>query len=146
MGVALRKKKDFFFNFKFFLRWHLWHMEVPRPGVELELQLPAYATVTAMQDLSHVCNLHHSSRQHQILNPLSEARDRTRILMDTSSVLNPLSHKGNPTICNYIRKEFIHLCAVCLFPAWEVPGGEKKNHVCLVLTGSPAPGRVVGTS
>ena len=25
--------------------------------------------------LSHVCNLHHSSRQHQILSPLSEARD-----------------------------------------------------------------------
>uniref|UniRef100_A0A8D0ZDY0 C2 DOCK-type domain-containing protein n=1 Tax=Sus scrofa TaxID=9823 RepID=A0A8D0ZDY0_PIG len=29
-----------------------------------------------------ICNLHHSSRQHWILNPLSEARDRTCILMD----------------------------------------------------------------
>ena len=36
-------------------------MEVPQVGVELELQLPAYGTVTAMQDLSRVCNLHHSS-------------------------------------------------------------------------------------
>ena len=27
------------------------------------------------QDLSHICNLYHSSRQHQTLNPLSEARD-----------------------------------------------------------------------
>ena len=26
---------------------HQWHMEVPRLGVELELQLPAYATATA---------------------------------------------------------------------------------------------------
>ena len=29
------------------------------------------------QDLSRVCNLHHSSRQRQIVNPLSKARDRT---------------------------------------------------------------------
>ena len=32
------------------------------------------------------CKLHHSWRQHQILNPLSEARDRTCILNDTSQV------------------------------------------------------------
>ena len=32
-------------------------------------------TATAMQDLSHVCNLHRSSRQRLIPNPLSEARD-----------------------------------------------------------------------
>ena len=35
-----------------FLGPHLWHMEVPRPGVELELQLPAYTTATAMPDLT----------------------------------------------------------------------------------------------
>ena len=55
-------------------------MEVPRLGVERELQLPAYTTATAMPDLSHVCDLHHSSGQHQILNPLSKARDQTRNL------------------------------------------------------------------
>ena len=49
-------------------------MEVPRLGVELELQLLVYATATAMWDPS-LCNLHHSSQQCQILNPLSEARD-----------------------------------------------------------------------
>ena len=27
-----------------------WHKEVPRPGVELELQLLAYTTATAMKD------------------------------------------------------------------------------------------------
>ena len=32
-------------------------------------------------DLSHVSNLHHSSRQRRILNPLSSARDRTLNLM-----------------------------------------------------------------
>ena len=50
-------------------------MEVPRLGVILELQLPAYTTGRAMQDLSHICDLYHSSRQCWILNPLSRARD-----------------------------------------------------------------------
>ena len=70
-------------------------MEVPRLEVESELQLPAYTTATAMQDPSHICNLYHSSWQHWILNPLSKARHQTRILMDPSWVLNPLSHDGN---------------------------------------------------
>jgi len=36
---------------------------------------------TAMPDLSQVCDLHRSSRQRRILNPLSEARDQIRNLM-----------------------------------------------------------------
>ena len=59
-------------------------MEVPRLQVELELYLPAHATATAMRYLSQGCDLHHSSQQRQILNPLSEARDQTCILMDAS--------------------------------------------------------------
>ena len=55
-----------------FLGPHLQHMEVPRLGVQSELQLPAYTTATATQDLSHICDLPHSSRQCRILNPLSE--------------------------------------------------------------------------
>ena len=35
---------------------------------------------------SHACNLHHSSRQHQILNPLSETTDRTWVLMDATQI------------------------------------------------------------
>ena len=50
-------------------------MEVPRLGVESELQLLACTTAAATQDPSQVCNLHHSSQQHQILNLLSEAWD-----------------------------------------------------------------------
>ena len=61
-------------------------MEVPRLGVESELQLPAYPTVTAMQDLSHIYGPHHSSWQHRIPDSQSEARDRTFVLMDTSEV------------------------------------------------------------
>ena len=52
-----------------------WHMEVGRLGGGSELQLPATDTATALEDLSHVCDLSYSSQQCQILNPLSEARD-----------------------------------------------------------------------
>ena len=58
------------------------HMEVPRLGVESELQLPAYATATTTPDSSHIGNLHHSSRRCQILNPLREAKDQTCIPVD----------------------------------------------------------------
>ena len=60
--------------------------EVPRLGVKLEVQLSAYTTATATQDLSHFCDLYHSSQQRRILNTLSEARDWTHVLMDTSRV------------------------------------------------------------
>ena len=63
---------------------HLGHMEVPELGVELELLPLAYAIATAMPDPSRVCDLHHSSQQCWILNPLSKARDRTFIFMDAS--------------------------------------------------------------
>ena len=58
-------------------------MEVPRLGVELELQLLVYTTAIAAWDLSCICDLCHSLWQYWILNPLSEARDQTCILIDT---------------------------------------------------------------
>ena len=62
-------------------------MGVPRLGAESELQLLAYTTATATQDLSHVCNIHHSSQQHGSLKPQIRARDQALILMDPSQVL-----------------------------------------------------------
>ena len=47
----------------YFLGLHPQHMEVPRLGVESELQPLAYATATATWGLSCICNLHHSSGQ-----------------------------------------------------------------------------------
>ena len=76
---------SFIFSFIFcFLGPYLGYVEVPRVGVELELQLPAYATATAMPDPSCIYDLHHSSWQCWIFNPLIEARDRTHVLTDTS--------------------------------------------------------------
>ena len=66
----------FYFILFVFLGPHPWHMDVPRLGVQLELQLLASSTATATRDPSHDCNLHHSSPQLQILNPLREARDQ----------------------------------------------------------------------
>ena len=42
-----------------------------------------------------VWDLHHSLQQCWILNPLSEAREWTQVLMDASRVREPLSHDGN---------------------------------------------------
>ena len=50
------------------------------------------ATATAMQDMSCLCDLHHSSGQRHMLNPLNKATEGTSILTDTSRVLNALSH------------------------------------------------------
>ena len=55
------------------------HMEVQARG-QIRATMPAYTTATATQDPSCVCDLHHSSWQCQIFNPLSEARNQTRNL------------------------------------------------------------------
>ena len=67
--------------YSFLLKPLLWHMEVPRLGVEAELQLPAYTTATATPDLSPICDLGFSLQQCWLLNSLSKARNWTCILI-----------------------------------------------------------------
>ena len=55
--VILNYSSFFFVFFLPFLQLQLQHLEVPRLGVELELQLLAYPTATATPDLSHICDL-----------------------------------------------------------------------------------------
>ena len=64
--------------------------------VELELQLLAYAPATATLDLSCVCDLYHSSQQHWILNPWSEARDQTHDLRVPSRIRFCCTATGTP--------------------------------------------------
>ena len=71
-------------------------MEVPGLGLKSELQLLAFATATATRDLSRICDLYHSSWQHQILNPLSEAKDRTGNLMVPSRIRFRCATMGTP--------------------------------------------------
>ena len=80
-----------------------------RLGVKLELQLPVYTIAIAMQDLSCVCDLHYS-----YTGLLSEARDRTPILIDTSRVCYCWAMAGTPGIITL------------LYGTW-LPGGGKET-------------------
>ena len=92
------QKRQESMSFFFFLGPHLWHMEVPRLGVQSELQLPAYTTATATPDMSRICNLYHISGQCLILKlkPLSEARDRTCNLIVLSRICFCCTMMGTP--------------------------------------------------
>ena len=92
-----------FFFFFVFLGLCPWHMEIPRLGVESEMQLLSYATAT--QGLSHVCDLCQSVQQHQILHLLSKARDRSCILMDASGACNLLNHKRDASL-SFVKSAF----------------------------------------
>ena len=69
-------------------------MEVPRLGVQSELQLLIYTTATSGP--SRICDLHHSSRQRWILNPLSEAWDQTCNLTVPSWICFRCAMMGTP--------------------------------------------------
>ena len=91
-----------------------------------------------------LCHSHSSSWQCWILNPLSEVRDRTCILMDTSWGLNLLSHNGD-SYSHVLRKlpqqnflSFSHnivlswaWSAVVWYPSWlsrrQGPGEKKRS-------------------
>ena len=93
----------------------LWHMEIPWLGVKSKLQLPAYTI--EMPNPSHVCSLHSSSWKCWILNPLSESRDRTCILMDTSRVCNSLSY--NRDSYTMLLKEIFSPRSLSAFPRFS---------------------------
>ena len=79
---------SFFFFFFFFLLLRATHRAYgssqARSGIGA--QPLAYTTATTTQDLSRIFDLHCSLQQCQILNPLSEPRNRTCILVDTSQI------------------------------------------------------------
>ena len=66
-----------------------------------------------MWDPSCICDLHHSSQQCWILNPLSKARDQTGNLLVPSWIRSPLSH---------YRNSYFHSSLYYFLPSafWEV--------------------------
>ena len=63
-----------FMNSLFFIQGHtcgIWKF----PGQGSNQSYSFWPTATAVLDLSHICDLHHSPRHCRILDPLSEARD-----------------------------------------------------------------------
>ena len=85
-----------------FLGLHPRHIEIPRLGVKSELQLMATAIATAISDPIRVFNLHHSSWQCWILNPLSKARDQTRNLKFPSQIHFHCAMTGTPVHFLYL--------------------------------------------
>ena len=132
--------------FKFVLSWgynilfcfcflgpYLHHMEVPSLGVETELQLPTYAITTATWDPSHICDLHCNSWQHCIFNPLSEARDRTHILMDTSQVHNLLSHNRNSPLFTLVFYLLVIISFILMFTLFLLLTYNLNQPKCLLI-------------
>ena len=104
-----------FVLFLVFLGPHPRHIVVPRLGIELELQLPAYATAIATTSVTYT-TAHDKARS---FNPLSEAKDRTHILMDTILGLLLLSHSRNSimeaSLYFYLLSKsiYIHVSVLC---------------------------------
>ena len=77
-----------------FLRAYRHLIEIPRLGIELELQLSASTTATAMRNPGCLWDLHHNSWPHGILNPQNKTGDWTHILMDISQICDCWATKG----------------------------------------------------
>ena len=122
----------FFFFFFFFcsLGPHWRHMEVPRLGVQLEQWLLSYTRATATRDWNRIFNLHQSSWQCQILNPLSEAKDWTLNLMVTDQIHFRCATKGTPSMTSYWSEARYDL-------VWKSPWVLEINKDC--LTGVQVP-------
>ena len=63
-------------------------MEVPRLGSNWSYSCQPMPPATATPDPSRICDLHHSSQQCWILNPVSESRDQTCNLMVPSWIVS----------------------------------------------------------
>ena len=61
------------------------------------------------KDLSCICNLYHSSRQRQILNPPSEARNRIHNLMVLSRIRFHCTTMGIPTTIKFKKNLKINI-------------------------------------
>ena len=98
-------------------------------------------TATATPDLSCVYDLHHSSWQHRILNPLSKARDQTCILMDTSQVHYRWARMGTPCVFYILMLSRRHCKGPVSFPVetWPALSSRLQHHLaCLNCLAPPA--------
>ena len=75
---------DIFLSFFFFLMAEPKAYGISQARGWIRAAAVTYATATATRNLRHICNLYHSLQQCQVLDPLSEARAWTHILMDTA--------------------------------------------------------------
>ena len=96
-----------------------------RLGVKLKLQLMAYTKATQHQIRAVSATHTAAHRQHQILNPLSKARDQTCIPMDTSGVC----YAEPPREPQEGRFYFFYFLFFCLFAiSWAAPAAYGGSH------------------
>jgi len=81
--------------FFFFLQLHMWHMEIPQARGQTSCS--CWLTPQPQQCRIWVASTTYTTAggNSRSFNPLSKAGEQTHILMDTSQVLNLLSHNGN---------------------------------------------------
>ena len=97
MVICYISKIKLKYAFTLFMLLHMQDMEVPRLGVKLELQLPA--TPQPQEHRIQTPSMTYTtSQQCRILNPLSEARDGTQILMGLVGLFTsePQQELGKP--------------------------------------------------
>ena len=97
------------FTYFCFLGLHLQHVEVPRLGIESELQLLAYTTATAMRDLSHVWNLCHRSFARSLTHWARPGIEPSASLI-LVGIVTPLSHIWSSTIHSFEVYNWIDKC------------------------------------
>ena len=130
----------------FFLGPYLWHMEVPRLGVEWELQLPACVTAGATQDPSCICTLLRSVQQcqthwvnphppYQILSLLSHSRNSqaTFLMMKPPSIF----HSPPPAISEQQSRARLE-CVYSLAQMSSSGGISDHRKVTICLTYVPS--------
>ena len=86
---------SFFFFFVFLSFFRV--VSMAHGGSQTGDLIGAVATATAMPDLSRDCDLHHSSWQCRILNPLGEVRDQTYNLVVPSRICSHCAMTETPT-------------------------------------------------
>ena len=110
-----------------FLEPHPWH-------IGSQATPAALTTVTAMPDLSHVCDLHHSSWPCWILKPLSEARDRTHNLMVPIQICFRCATTGIPLIPPYSCKMSCVMTAYYSTVSVYHPFSQQAFHTHMIMT------------
>ena len=81
--------------------------------------VPAYTTATAPRDPSPVCDLRHSSWQRWNLNPLSKARDWTRLFTGASQIHYRWAMTGTPLAFFLKRMEYISVVFLLII-CWRI--------------------------
>ena len=104
----------FFFSF-FFLGPHLQHIEVTRLVVESNLQLPASATATAMQDLSCVLSLHYNAWQLPIPDPTERGQGSNLHPHGYQSESLPLCHHASSQFLGIFKHKNAIALHICLY-------------------------------